>query len=106
MEMFSKKSGNVVALGEQKSRLFEMKFGVVYATDVGAPEGIFLLTEKLKLWHDWLEYQNIDKITKALISNDISFSKKENIHCKACIYDKQHRLPSSAVQCTLYKKFM
>jgi hypothetical protein len=85
------KGGNVVAVGERRNKLFEMKF----RSRISNPESqanAAASVDSLQTWHNRLAHQHAGQVKKILRKSQTPFDDQDFL-CKSCIFGKMHRLP-------------
>ena len=90
-----RKGKRIVAVGERKNRLFEMKFKDCKKESINFPQ--INITHSLQTWHERLGHQHFKQVQTVLKNMDITFDDgKRVLECNACPLGKQHRIPNSA----------
>jgi hypothetical protein len=85
------KGANVVAVGERRNKLFEMKF----RSRISNPESqanAAASVDSLQTWHNRLAHQHSGQVKKILRKSQTPFDDQDFL-CKSCIFGKMHRLP-------------
>jgi hypothetical protein len=85
------KGGNVVAAGERRNKLFEMKF----RSRISNPESqanAAASVDSLQTWHNRLAHQHAGQVKKILRKSQTPFDDQV-FRCKRSIFGKMHRLP-------------
>lgn len=52
-----------------------------------------VVSDVLKLWHERLGHQNINRVKEVLKKLNINYSNQKDFFCESCVFGKQHRLP-------------
>jgi hypothetical protein len=89
--MIAHKGGNVVAVGERRNKLFEMKF----RSRISNPESqanAAASVDSLQTLHNRLAHQHAGQVKKILRKSQTPFDDQD-FRCKSCIFGKMHRLP-------------
>lgn len=84
------KNKSVVAVGERKNKLFQMKFKVI--KNRNEFQANVATHNSLLTWHKRLAHQNVIQVKK-ILNNSRTVFQNQDFRCEDCILGKMHRLP-------------